>query len=71
MIIDISSSTRACVRSITRRQGRPLAFRARDEDAFLSDAFEAPVMFLEPDAGDGGARDAGPGEDGSSTVPLV
>ena len=56
---------------MTRRQGRPLAFRARDEDAFLSDAFEAPVMFLEPDAGDGGARDAGPGEDGSSTVPLV
>jgi hypothetical protein len=58
------------VRSIARRQGRPLAFRTRDEDVFLSDTFEVLVMFLEPDAGDGGTRDAGPGEDGSSTFPL-
>jgi hypothetical protein len=56
---------------MARRKARPFAFRTRDEDVFLSDVLEPPVMFLKPDDGDGGARDAGPGEDGSSAVPLI
>jgi hypothetical protein len=60
----------ACVRSMARRHARPPAFRVRDEDAFLSDSFEAPAIGLVLDAGDGSGRDAGPGEDGSSKFPL-
>ena len=55
---------------MARLQARLPAFRVRDEDAFLSDDFEVPAICLEPDAGDGSGRDAGPGEDGSSTFPL-